>query len=79
MFLALKYKLRTAIIRVNPSQARSSKRLDPRLLFSPVILRAWDPFLERPGNFSGPKANFEIKTCWILAQFQAHKLVNFVL
>ena len=23
----------------------------------------WGPFLERPGNFSGPKANFKIKTC----------------
>ena len=27
------------------------------------------PFLERPGNFSGPKANFEIKTCLKVAQF----------
>ena len=34
-------------------------------------------FLERPGNFSGPKANFKIKTCWIIAQFLAHKPVNF--
>ena len=34
-------------------------------------------FLERPGNFSGPKANFKIKTCWIVAQFLAHKPVNF--
>ena len=23
----------------------------------------WGRFLERPGNFSGPKANFKIKTC----------------
>ena len=22
----------------------------------------WGPFLESPGNFSGPKANFKIKT-----------------
>ena len=35
------------------------------------------PFLERPGNFSGPKANFKFKTCWIAAQFLAHKPVNF--
>ena len=35
-------------------------------------------FLERPGNFSGPKANFKIKTCWIIAQFLAHKPVNLV-
>ena len=38
-----------------------------------------DPFLERPGNFSGAKANFEIETCWIVAQFLAHKPVNFAL
>ena len=35
------------------------------------------PFLEKPGNFSGAKANFEIKTCWIVAQFLAQKLVDF--
>ena len=29
------------------------------------------------GNFSGSKANFKIKTCWIVAQFLAHKPVNF--
>ena len=31
--------------------------------------------LERPGNFSGLKANFKIKT--LLVQFLAHKPVNF--
>ena len=31
------------------------------------------PFLERPGNFSGPKANFKIKTYWIAAQFLGQK------
>ena len=36
-------------------------------------------FLERPGNFSGPKTNLKINTCWIEAQFLAHKLVNFAL
>ena len=40
-------------------------------------VRAWGPFLERPDNFSGPKANFEIKTCWIVAQFLSHKPANF--
>ena len=35
------------------------------------------PFFERPGNFSVPKVKFEIKTCWIVAQFLAHKPVNF--
>jgi len=33
-------------------------------------------FLERPSNFSGLKANFEIKTFWIVAQCLAHKSVN---
>ena len=28
-------------------------------------------------NFSSPEANFKIQTCWIAAQFLAHKLVNF--
>ena len=34
-------------------------------------------FLETPRNVSGPKPNFGIKTCWIVAQFLAHKPVNF--
>ena len=33
-------------------------------------------FMERSGNFSGPKANVEIKTSQIVAQFLAHKPVN---
>ena len=37
------------------------------------------PFLKKPGNFSGPKANFKIKICWIVAQFLAHKPVNIAL
>ena len=45
------------------------------LFYSQVDFRG--SFLERPGNFSGTKANFEIKTCWIVAQFLAHKPVNF--
>ena len=36
-----------------------------------------DLFLEKPGNFSGPKVNFKIKTFVIVAQFLAHKPVNF--
>ena len=39
----------------------------------------WGPFLESPGDLLGPKANFVIKACWILAQFLAHKPVNFAL
>ena len=36
------------------------------------------PFLERPGNFSGPKAPiFKSETCSKVAQFLAHKSVNF--
>ena len=34
------------------------------------------PFLKSLGTFSGPKANFKLKTCWIVAQFLAHKPVN---
>ena len=45
-------------------------------LFNNYIM-IWDPFLERSGNFVGPKANFEIKTCWIVTQFLAHKPANF--
>ena len=33
------------------------------------------PFLERPGNYSGSKANFEIKT--IVVKFLADKPLNF--
>ena len=32
---------------------------------------------ERPGNVSGPKADFKIQTCWIAVQFLARKPVNF--
>ena len=31
------------------------------------------PFLQRPGNFSGAKANFKIQTSWLVAHFLAHK------
>ena len=37
----------------------------------------WGAFLKRPRNFLGSKANIKITTCWIVAQFQAHKKVNF--
>ena len=45
-------------------------------LFNNYIM-IWGPFLERSRNFFGPEANFEIKTCWIVAQFLAHKPANF--
>ena len=34
------------------------------------------PFLKRPGNFSGPKANFKSKTSWIVPQFLAHEPIK---
>ena len=37
----------------------------------------WGLFLDRSGNFSGLKANFEINTCWMVAQFLAPKPVHF--
>ena len=47
--------------------------------YSPLQIREGNcgPFLERPDNFSGWKANFEIKTRWIVTQFLAHNPVNF--
>ena len=46
-----------------------------------LVLRDWEKpwgtIFEGPGNFSGPKGNFEIKTCYIAVQFLAHKPVNF--
>ena len=47
--------------------------LPPRKCF---VLSSRGSFLERPGNFSGPKENFIVKTGWIAAQFLAHKPVN---
>ena len=43
------------------------------------IFLALGTFLERPGNISGPRENFKIKTCSIVAQFSAHKPVKFAL
>ena len=42
----------------------------------------WDSFLKGQGPVSwnarkGPRAYFKTKTCWIVAQFLAHKPVNF--
>ena len=36
-------------------------------------------FLESADNFTGPKENFKIKTCWIISRFLAHRPVKFVL
>ena len=35
------------------------------------------PVSRKTGNFSGPKANFKITTCWKVAQFLSHKPVTF--
>ena len=34
-------------------------------------------FSNSPATVSRPKANFEIQTCWMVAQLMAHKPVNF--
>ena len=64
---------------------RQGKKLDKLDLLRCEVKKLWAhmtpvrcPFLESPGTFSSPKANFEIKTCWIVAQFLAQKQVNFV-
>ena len=43
------------------------------------VFRARGLFLEKPGNFRGRRQIFKIKTCWTVAQFLAHKPVNFAL
>ena len=49
------------------------------VIISLSILQPCSPFLERPGNFSGAKANSEIKSSWTVRQFLAHKFkpINF--
>jgi len=38
----------------------------------------WGPFLESPGNFSGPKSNIQIELQRIRARVLANKLLHFV-
>ena len=40
--------------------------------------RSWGPFLERPGNFTGPKSNIQIEIKRIRARVLARKLLHFV-
>ena len=63
--------------RKNDTAEPFSPYFDVIISFS--ILQPWSPFLERPGNFSGAKANFEIKSSWTVPQFLAHKFkpINF--
>ena len=40
--------------------------------------RPWDPFLERPGNLTGPKSYFEIKVSRKVGRVLTSNEVNFV-
>ena len=40
--------------------------------------KIWGPFLERPGNFTGPKSNIQIEIKRIRARVLARKLLHFV-
>ena len=42
------------------------------------LLLAWGPFLESPGNFSGPKSNIQIEILRTRARVLAGKLLHFV-
>ena len=43
-----------------------------------ILLKGGGPVSPKAGkHFLSRKANFQIKTCWIVAQFLAHKPVNF--
>ena len=33
----------------------------PKVTLSPVRMGSWGPFLESPGNFTGPKSNIQIE------------------
>ena len=47
----------------NPGQIFSKRGVWVRLLIQSVRLKgAWGPFLESPGNFSGPKLNIQSKS-----------------
>ena len=39
---------------------------------------AWGPFLERPGNLTGPKTYFEIKVSWNVGCVPTSNEVHFV-
>ena len=64
--------------RNNWNSQPSSNGCNVHISFSKLsALSPVDPVSRKASNFLGQKANFDIKTCWIVAQFQAHKLVNF--
>ena len=41
-------------------------------------MKTWGPFLESPGNFSGPKSNFQTEKQKIRARVLVNKLLHFV-
>ena len=64
--------------RNNWNSQPSSNGCNVHISFSKLsALSPVGPVSRKAGNFLGQEANFDIKTCWIVAQFQAHKLVNF--
>ena len=67
--------------RLPPAQARTFRRAYTRYflcLWDRISLLAWGPFLESPGNFSGPKSNIQIEIKRIRARVLASKLLHFV-
>ena len=40
--------------------------------------RSWGPFLESPGNFSGPRSNIQIEISRVRARVLASRLLHFV-
>ena len=50
----------------------------PMVFSSITRQRTWGPFLESPGNFTGPKSNFQIEIQRIRARVLANKLLHFV-
>ena len=54
----LKKKKKHAILRPEPGSGSEGGGL---FLKAQVTLRAWGPFLESPGNFTGPKSNIQIE------------------
>ena len=43
-----------------------------------VFHRPWGPFLESPGNFTGPKSNIQIEISRVRARVLASRLLHFV-
>ena len=50
----------------------------PVLAVGPNVIVSRGPFLESPGNFSGPKSNIQMEIKRIRARLLASKLLHFV-